>query len=515
MNLVYLAELQAYNLTTSTIETLRFCSNKGYTDSSGNFYHPRMEQPGLVTRSVLSATTFGGAAQNQFGEMTLVNIDGGLDYLAGYSFDGRDFALKLGDETADISTFTIVTRAIIDRFSLEYSRANISLRDKTRSLDIPAQPLLFAGDNVLPAGLEGVEDLKGRRKPLILGTVKNISPVMVNSSKLVYQLSTAAISATGLNVRDKGVALTYAGTYANETDMMADTTLSAGSYKALLSSGMIRLGSTPAGTITADCQSSATPNSTATEIIRELVYTYAGIASDGTTNSDFSALTSANNDPLGIVIEGEMTIAEAIDHVARSVGAWFGFDQLNRFRVKQVVLPSGLVTLEIDEFQVIAIERESLSSGAESAPVWQYALNYAKNFTVQGHDSLAGSVSAADKAFYAEEWRKQSTSDSAVKTAHLSAQDLLHDSYFINATDALAEASRRLTILKSQLVLFKVTVRIDFNLAVLSGVTIGINVMVKYPRFGLDGSANNIFKIVSMTADYRIGQIELGLWGPA
>jgi hypothetical protein len=314
-------------------------------------------------------------------------------------------------------------------------------------------------------------------------------------------------------VRDKGAALTYAGTYANETEMMADTTISAGNYKAWLSGGMVRLGSTPAGTITADCQATSTPNSTATEIIRRLAYTYAGLSSNSVTNSDFTLLTNGNNSSLGINIDGDMTIAEAIDQVARSVGAWFGFDALNRFRVNFVALPDELIAIEIDEFSIISIEREMISSSADSSPAWQYSLNYARNFTVQGHDSLAASVSAYDKAFYAEEWRKQSTSDSSVKTAHLSAQDLLQDSYFINAADALAEANRRLTILKSPLVLFKVTVRIDPNMAALSGVTIGSNVFLIYSRFGIE--EGKILKVVSMTADYRLGQIELGLWGPA
>lgn len=512
MSLIYLAEVTAYNLTTNAVEILRFTSGGGYTSAAGDFYAPRMEQPALITLSVLSATLFGGAAQNSYGEMTLVNIDGGLDYMAGYSFDGRDFALKMGEESADIATFTIISRAIIEEVSLEYSRVAIRLRDKTQSLDVPVQQALYLGDNVLPNGLEGVSDLKGQRKPLILGTVKNVSAVMVNSSKLIYQLSTAAISSTGLIIRDKGVPLSLEGYYSSESDMLS-TSVTPGYFKVWLSGGMFRLGSSPAGTVTADCQASDTPNSTANEIIQALVYTYAGIASDAATNSDLTLLNSDNNKPLGIFISGEMTIMEAIDLVSKSVGAWFGFDYLNRFRVKTIKLPSGLTTFQLTEVEILSIERQSVSVGSSKSPVWQYALNYLKNHTVQDHDSLAGSVSAENRAFYAEEWRKQITSDPSVKTKHLFAESVVEDSHFINAADALAEANRRLTILKSPLVLLKVTVRVGFDLTVLSSLSIGNNVNVSYKRFGLN-SAVKIFKIVSITADYRIGMIELGLWGP-
>jgi hypothetical protein len=50
-------------------------------------------------------------------------------------------------------------------------------------------------------------------------------------------------------------------------------------------------------------------------------------------------------------------------------------------------------------------------------------------------------------------------------------------------------------------------------MAALSGVTIGSNVFLIYSRFGIE--EGKILKVVSMTADYRLGQIELGLWGPA
>jgi hypothetical protein len=71
---------------------------------------------------------------------------------------------------------------------------------------VPLQTTKYAGSNVLPAGREGVEDLKGKPKPVCLGSVFNIAPPCVNTSKLIYQVNDGAVASISA-IRDRGVPL--------------------------------------------------------------------------------------------------------------------------------------------------------------------------------------------------------------------------------------------------------------------------------------------------------------------
>jgi hypothetical protein len=289
--------------------------------------------------------------------------------------------------------------------------------------------------------------------------------------------------------------------------MLADTSISPGHFKVWLDESMFRLGSSPAGVITADLAPTSYPLASAANIIAALINAI-GISMH---SPDYSALESANNSPLGINITDEMTVEDAINLVCGSVGAWYGFDNLNRFRVKILSFPGTTYLASIDEFEILSIEQEQIGANSVNSPVWRYAMNCVKNWTIQTTDTLAGSVSDADRAFYAQEWRTEERSDSSVKTAHLSAQDITADGYFISATDANTEALRRLTILKYRSVLIKVVVII--NPANAASFEVGSDIKITYKRFGLQ--SGKVLKIISSEADYRKGQIQLGLWGPA
>lgn len=280
-----------------------------------------------------------------------------------------------------------------------------------------------------------------------------------------------------------------------------------GHFKVWLDESLFRLGSSPAGVITGDLAPTSTPLASAANIIAALI-TGIGISM---YSPDYAALESANNKPLGINVTGEMTVEEAIDLVCGSVGAWYGFDNLNQFRVKILDFPGLTYSASIDEFVILRIEQEQIGANSVNSPVWRYVMNCVKNWTIQTIDTLAGGVSDADRAFYAEEWRSEEQLDASVKTKHLSAQDITSDGYFASATDANAEALRRLNLLKVRSVLISVTVIICPENA--ASFEVGEDIKITHNRFGLQ--SGKILKIVSSTADYRKGQIELGLWGPA
>ncbi|KKL24278.1 hypothetical protein LCGC14_2416890, partial [marine sediment metagenome] len=101
-------------------------------------------------------------------------------------------------------------------------------------------------------GKDVAGDLKGKPKPVLYGVVQNIAPPLVNTSKLIYQVADATLNSVDA-VYDRGVALTDGGSYASEADLLNDgLEPDPGEFKYYLVGGYFRIGSSPAGVITAD-----------------------------------------------------------------------------------------------------------------------------------------------------------------------------------------------------------------------------------------------------------------------
>lgn len=208
----FLAEIQAYDPSTRAVTTLRYATGLGLTttpsDTPANtFYDGRIRQPSTVSRSLFSEGRTVGRSKVGFGDLVLLNGDGSLDGLIDYGFDGQTITIKRGTEGAAYSSFVTYLVATMDQVEVSGETMVVKIRDKQRDLTQPLQPKKYAGNNVLPAGLEGVEgDLKGKPKPLCFGKVMNVPAVCVNSSKLIYQVHDGALASVEA-VYDSGINL--------------------------------------------------------------------------------------------------------------------------------------------------------------------------------------------------------------------------------------------------------------------------------------------------------------------
>jgi hypothetical protein len=100
------------------------------------------------------------------------------------------------------------------------------------------------------AALEGGTDLAGKYKPRAWGNVQNVPPVLVDSASLIYQVNDGAISDVPA-AYDRQIALVKGADYVSQSDMQTNAP-AAGNYRVWKAGGFFRLGSTPAGTCTAD-----------------------------------------------------------------------------------------------------------------------------------------------------------------------------------------------------------------------------------------------------------------------
>ena len=507
--MIYIVEITAAIDAAGTTTVLRYAS-KPYTtkptDTPANtFYDDRITNPASISRSLYSNGTTSGASRVNYGAVELSNVDGGLDSILKYSFDGRSLVIKIGNEGDAYSAFTTILNGTMEQVEFTFSKVTILARDKLAIVDMPLQTTLYAGNNALPDGVEGVADIAKSPKPLLYGQVFNIAPIMVNSSKVTYQINDGAIQSVG-NVYDKGIALTAGADYANVTALHAASPAS-GTFITCLALGYIRLGAVPTGLLTCDAtQGAASSNRTVAQVLKAMALK-AGIASGDINASDVTALDTINNSVIGIWIDGADSAMVAMDKVAQSIGAYFGFDALGSLRMGLFTTPTGSATLEIDINNILSIEHSRTNDTDKGIPAWRVNLTYQKNYSVQDFD-LAGAVTAARRSVLSLPALTKSAEDSAIKTQYALAPTIEKESLLVDATAAQTEATRLLNLYKTSRDLYTVTIALDLT-TTLPDLNNIVNITMN--RFGLN--SGKLFKIIGIESDYSKNRATLTLWG--
>lgn len=219
-----IGDIQAWNSDVYVGPTiLRYATGQGLvtqpTETPANtYYDPRIWQPADVKRDLFDSGTLQGRGRMAFGDLVLLNPDGALDPLLTYGFSGREVIIRRGDSaSAYPGGFQTVLVGTMEQPEVQGQRMVIKIRDAQLRTDQPLQATKYLGDNALPAGLEGVEDLKGKPKPVCLGSVKNVPAVCVNTAKLIYQVHAGTIEPYPV-VYDSGITLGAGRYWALQTD---------------------------------------------------------------------------------------------------------------------------------------------------------------------------------------------------------------------------------------------------------------------------------------------------------
>jgi len=522
---IWLAEMTVGKPDGSTT-VLRVCSGRGYTTSpaaspANTEYDPRLKQPVNITRSISSPGATIGQTKIALGNVVVANPDGGLDGWMAYSFDGRLIEIYSGDEAAAYPAgFTKEFVGTMDYPDFSLTDVTIKLRETQREMDAPIQILHYGGTNVLPAGLDGVAgDLKGKVIPLLYGRKRNFSPPCVNTSLLIYQISSEAVQ-TVTAVYDQGAPLTAGAAYTDVTDMMTNAP-TAGQYRFLNTAGgsYIRLGSSPVDPPTVDAeQNSSTPaNETCAQIFSQLV-TRAGANLGNSSRysiaaGDVAAVDAVAPGVIQLYIDREMTFIEAFDAIAATAGLWWGSNIAGKIRIKQLRAPSGTPVLSLTKNDVIPpLERLATKDENRGVPLYRVTCRYDQNPTVQT-TNVALSVSDARRAVIGQEWKEATYTDTSVQSRYLLADALVIDTLYAEEADALTEAQRRQKMQAVQRHRFDVQVQ---HGPAFTALDLGDIIGLFHPRFSLnvEGSEEGqLFVLTGIAPDAGERRITLSLWG--
>lgn len=462
--------------------------------------------PGSIAVSAFGDGRTAGGTRLSLGEIRLTNADGRYDAWLGYGFDGRPVTVRSGAAGgAYPGDYATVFSGTVETLTVSRSEVVVRLRDRQFLFDRPALLARYEGNNALPAGLEGTaDDLRGQPKPRLFGRGLNIPAPCVNTSRLIYQISDGPLASVE-GVYDQGAALTLAGDVANGALLQAASP-PGGTYLSCLAEGYVRLGGAPAGVVTVDATEGENPAArTAAQMLRSLALT-AGVEGAAISLDDLAALDAANPAELGLWLSGDTTFTAAMDQIAGSVGAWYGFDPAGLLRMGRLAAPGGLPVLSLTAQDILEVERRPARDG--DAPAWSYTVRHSKLWSVQSSDLAAG-VAPARRAFLASEYRAEKAEDASVKLQRLLAAEETADTLLTTATDAAAEAARRLALFKTRRDFFDVVV--PASLLATPGLRIGAMVRLTNARFGLN--EGKTFALLGVKPELARNRATLTLWG--
>jgi hypothetical protein len=477
-----------------------YISNTGYTTEpnespSNRVYLPLTDNPYQYEVSILNGDEFRGGIPS-FGAVRLLNGDAELDSLINYYWNGREIKVYAGSEDFQRSQFALIFDGVCSGAEWSEDQIIINIQNKSQILETEFLQNLYGGEG----GLDGNSDIEGNPKPLIYGECKNVTPVLVDPANLIYQIHDGSISSVD-NVYDRGVELTNAGDVADITA----TSVSSGEFKTQLSGGYIKLGSSPDGTITINAKGDNSGGyvSKPAEIVQRIVTTKLGSKSfsQGTIDGGaFNVFDETVNYDIGIYIPETTTGRNVLDQIIIPLQGYWTFTRQGLLTLGVIDSPSN-GDLIINDRDIIEISMQE-----KTPPSYRLTVGYARSWTKQTADNLAGAATTAYETFVSQEYRKSVSLNPSSRAKTSSTIEREFKTSIINESDSLDLLSRAKRIYGEK----RERYRLKIN-GLLFQAFVGSSVTLKIPRFSLDNGKDFIITSISESAENN--QTTLEVWG--
>ncbi|MBS7696274.1 MULTISPECIES: hypothetical protein [unclassified Chelatococcus] len=511
--MIYLVEIDAHN--GAALLTFRFATEAYITspsDSPANtIYEPRIVDPGSFSANLYNAGQTGGSASIGFGDLILANADGGLDAWFDYGFDGRRIEIKqLAGVASPFSSAVTVFKGTIETIDTTDAWQTLRVRifDNRLTLDRPLQVNRYAG-TTLGAGntAEGTEDLRDQPKPLAFGAVYGIRPFAANPWDGVFQVADNAVY--GIQVYDGGSQLTGVGNYGSLAALIAATVLP-GRYATCLNLGLFRI-TRSAFQLTADVQEGALWYERNVAFLVRRMLQRAGLTTADYSDVSLNALNNLNSAECGIWIDSDQHILDAVQQVLNSVGAWIAPNANGVLEVGRFEMPGAPVTtLTMDDIiRPDNMSFEVTNDPGRGVPVWRVVVRYKRNYTPLSGSEVSRCTEQNEdyKAYLATEWRERKAEDAAIKTKYKNAGEMTIETCLTQPSDALAEATRLLSLYKVRRDRVKVVLWAERA----ASIKLNDTVTVQVPRFGY--AAGRPMRVIGRDENRTENIVTLDLFG--
>jgi hypothetical protein len=516
--LTYLIEIAAYDTGADALTMLRYSSQPYLDPTAPGPYDNRVLELPTFRRDIFAKGTTGGAGSVSQGDLGIANPDGALDNLRDFGLAGQACTILLGDDQDPYPSFVPFIVGRVEQALFDFAVVRFKLKDRLQDLQQLIQPNKYLGNNVLPDGLEGADNIAGKPKPLAFGQVGNATALPVNTARLEFQVNDGPVQDV-LAVRDAGATLSRGANYNDQADMEGNQP-SPGQYRLWPAGGYFRIRTSPVGGVSADVtQGLGAAGRTAAQVALSLVTGTGGIPAGDVNMADVTALDADNSGQVGIWLDSDTSFGAALDQILGSVGAWYGFDRTGQFRMQRLEAPGVPVATvrrmglesdsQVGDFDMVDCRFLSTNDADKGVPTYSVSLTYAVNYTVLTGTTVAGSVSDVDRTYLATATRNVVSTDTSVQIANPLAVQKTVATLFAMQADAQAEADRLLALFKER----RDFIEVDTPLRpeALASLDLGLTVKVVIPRFGYDTGRNMI--ITGMEYNSIRNILILALWG--
>lgn len=443
------------------------------------------------------------------GVLELTDPDGELDSLINSGWDGAAVDIMRGANLAPFATYTVVATAIGAGLLYDQRKKYVRLRDFAWKLEqAPLHDQIYGG----AGGVDGDAALAGQDKPYLVGAVFNVSPVLINATLLIYQVSCSSIRSV-LNLRDGGVQLGAAGDVANYATLAA-ASLTPGTYMTCLSLGLIRLASPVVYSLAGDFEgdndtiSSQPFPSTRGQIARRIAI---GRGTQKLTDAqidtaDLNTFEAQQPGICGFYWPSQPTKAEALNEVLAGCLGYWAVRLNGLMTIGSLRAPSGTPAVQLiypEDFG----RGEPRMSQTFQAPRQATYIGYGRNYSRLSLNQIAGSIqNTSAAAAYQQDTRWASSLNPGIATTWPTAPTVRVAGGFVNQADAQSEAVRQQLLMQTRRERWQVEFYIDPYTDYLGKVV----QITNFTRFGWGGS--RLFLCVGMSFASGLS-VTLDLWG--
>jgi hypothetical protein len=497
--ILVLAHVSAYNTGSAIWEDkVIYLSNIGYiTQDSTTSFLPIIVGGASFNESI----SLDSSISMSFGDIEIANHNGDYDdWLdnSKYIWVNKPIQIYYGDplvpstNLTDIqnNTFEKIFDGIIsDVDTKSRISLNIKVRDKLERLNTPLTENKLGTYGTWGQGQTNQDSTR----PLILGEVHNITPLLVDPSLLKYMINDGSTERL-IEVRDNGVPITVGNT--------------------VLANSTFELLHPAAGTITISVQgikssidlstglTSPTYSNSIAKLIALITTQYGNSISRITTAdidlTNFLTFDTAYPQPVGTLISDRENVLVVCNSLADSIGAQMYFNRAGKLQLLRLGMYTGDPVVYITDNDLLF---HSLEISSRTQVVAATKIGYCKNWTVQ--NNLLTNIPIAHKDMFALEWYSSTIVDSTVKTAYaLNSDPIQKDTLLLQNSDAVAEATRLNNFYKIPRTVYKMT-----GTANLLSLKLGQEVNLTTSRFGL--SVGKSGQVITLSPNWLTATIDI------
>lgn len=411
----------------SIIDTLRL-SDGGYVDEHGTPYPPLLTDAFSIDRR-LDLSPASPSVRESWGAITLANPDGRYDALIrDRVIDRMSIRIKAGSRTHDQarqidldppgSALTPVFSGLGSPWQPDRLGVQIALREVSGWLDEIMMPVgSYAGSG----RFGGDSNVKGRSMPRLRGTALNLTPVLIDTVNLVYQISDGPGSVTALYEGGFAGGIAYAGSVAD----LYGAPPAPGTWQMQSSSSglFVRLGTKPVYAITVDAvgnfPSGAAPR-TLLPLLRQM------LIEDLTMPGQWLSGLWEDTREAGWYWDGSQAVTgrQVVNAWLSGLGIRLVPSHEGTLAPVALQMPGAAPDRRFTSDHVTALAGLTLDAGL-APPPYRWRIGYAHNHTLQqGGSGLHPRITAERQSFVLQEDRVASWYLPAIKLRYRQSSDL-------------------------------------------------------------------------------------------